>query len=125
MKKAILISFFIFVLLNLAYTQTESNFERANRNLNLVYQKISIAYKEDTLFLRCLKDAQKQWTKFRDAQLKMKFPPYEDLEIGILPMCKDQYLARLTDERIKELELWLDVYEETDICPGSIRIKDE
>lgn len=107
-----------------AHSQTSSGFEKANQDLNGVYKKITEAYQNDTIFLQCLKEAQRQWVKFRDAQVKMKFPPYPDADFGMLAQCKDQYLAHLTEIRIKELEVWLEPVEEGEVCPGSIRAKE-
>lgn len=72
-----------------------------------------------------MKEAQRQWIKFRDAQVKMKYPAYQDADESILPMCRNYYLKELTDNRMQELRLWIDGVEEGDLCSGSIRIKSQ
>ena len=123
MKQLIFFILFAFISLSVQ-SQIASGFEKANQDLNKVYKKIVDEYKNDTIFLQSLKEAQRQWVKFRDAQLKMKFPAYHDVDFGMLAQCKDQYLAKLTEIRIKELEVWLEPVEEGEVCPGSIRMKD-
>jgi len=123
MKRLIFIFLLCFLYISVQ-CQIASGFEKANQDMNKVYKKIVEEYKNDTIFLQSLKEAQKQWVKFRDAQVKMKFPPYPDADFGMLAQCKDQYLSHLTEIRIKELELWLEPVEEGEVCPGSIRMKD-
>lgn len=130
MKQVILLSFFIVLFVNLyGQSQAEMNnqaimeYEKVDKNLNQVYQKLLQDYKNDTIFIKSMKEAQRQWVKFRDAQVKMKYPPYKDVGESVLPMCRNYYLKELTTNRINELKQWLDGVEEGDVCAGSIKIK--
>ena len=103
--------------------KAKSEYEKTDKELNQVYQKILQDYKSDTVFVKSMKEAQRQWVKFRDAQVKMKYPPYKDADESVLPMCRNYYLKELTTNRIKELKQWIDGVEEGDVCSGSIKLK--
>ena len=113
-----------------AQTQGEMNAETAgdsraaDKQLNTIYQQILSDYADDEVFIASLKEAQRCWIAFRDAQLKMKYPDREPGYYGsILPSCQAMYLAELTQERIKALQVWIDGVEEGNVCAGSVRIK--
>ncbi len=130
MKRIILLSVFSVLFVSLfGQTQAELNteakteYKKVDKDLNQVYQKLLQDYKSDTIFIKCLKEAQRQWVKFRDAQVKMKYPPYKDAGESVLPMCCNYYLKELTTNRIKELKKWIDGVEEGDVCSGSVKFK--
>ncbi len=113
-----------------AQTQGEMNaatageFEAADTQLNSIYQQILSDYADDEAFIASLKEAQRCWITFRDAQLKMKYPDREPGYYGsILPLCEAMYLAELTQERIKALQVWIEGVQEGDGCAGTVRIK--
>jgi uncharacterized protein YecT (DUF1311 family) len=104
--------------------QTAAEFHAADKELNSIYQKILEEYVDDEAFIANLKEAQRCWIAFRDAQLKMKYPDREPGYYGsILPSCEAMYLAELTQERIKTLQVWIDGVQEGDVCAGTVRIK--
>jgi uncharacterized protein YecT (DUF1311 family) len=110
--------------LDLNQTAAES-YKKADAELNKVYKQILIQYKTDTLFVNNLKDSQRIWIKFRDAELMMKYPEREQGYYGsIQPVCVANYLEKLTRERIKTLNTWLIGVEEGDVCSGSIHLKE-
>ena len=111
-------------------TQTEmnetayKNYEQADKELNVTYQKILKEYKADTAFIKNLKTAQRIWVQFRDAELKAMYPDREPGYYGtIQPLCKYDYLENFTTERTKKLKMWLDGAGEGDMCSGSIKDK--
>ena len=113
-----------------AQTQGEMNqdaageFKAADKELNAIYQQILEDYADDDVFLANLKEAQRCWIAFRDAQLKMKFPAREPGYYGsILPLCEMMYLTELTQDRIKALQVWIDGVQEGDMCSGTVRVK--
>ena len=113
-----------------AQTQGEMNqdaageFKAADKELNAIYQQILEDYADDETFIANLKEAQRCWITFRDAQLKMKYPDREPGYYGsIQPMCEAMYLTELTQERIKTLNLWIDGVAEGDACAGTVRVK--
>lgn len=130
MKRIVLLSVLSVLFVSLfGQTQAEMNtkakteYENVDKELNQVYQAILQDYKSDTIFIKSMKEAQRQWVKYRDAQIKMKYPPYKDAGESALPMCRNYYLKELTTNRIKELKKWIDGVEEGDVCSGSIKIK--
>lgn len=128
MKITIIIISILFHVLN-GYCQTQqvlndyamSKYQLTDNELNQLYQKVMHEYKSDTIFIKSMKEAQRQWLKFRDSQLRMKYPPYPDNEESSLPMCRYYYLTGLTSNRIIELRQWLDGVTEGDVCSGSIK----
>nr|WP_290834060.1 lysozyme inhibitor LprI family protein [Flavobacterium sp.] len=115
-----------------SFSQTQSeineeaykNYKKADKELNVVYQKILKDYKSDTAFLKNLKAAQKIWINFRDAEMLAKFPDREPGYYGsIQPTCWSNYLQELTEERTKRLKVWLTGIEEGNMCSGSVNIK--
>ena len=103
--------------------KAKAEYQMVDEELNRVYQKILQDCRNDTIFIKSMKEAQRQWIKFRDAQVKMKYPSYPDSDESVLPMCRNYYLKELTTNRIKELNQWIDGVEEGDVCSGSIKIK--
>ena len=100
-----------------------AEFNKADNELNEVYQTILAEYKTDTLFVENLKASQRIWIKFRDAELKMKFPDYSDKIYGsIHPTCRAFYLMELTEKRTESLKVWLNGTEDGDVCNGSVKI---
>lgn len=113
-----------------AQTQGEMNdeaaaeFKDADEQLNSIYQTILSDYADDEVFIASLKEAQRCWIAFRDAQLKMKYPEREPGYYGsIQPVCEANYLAELTQDRIRALQVWIDGVEEGNMCAGTVRIK--
>jgi len=114
-----------------AQTQKEMNqdaaseFKAADNELNSIYQKILEDYADDKTFIASLKEAQRCWIVFRDAQLKMKYPDRDPGFYGsIQPVCEMTYLTELTRDRIKTLNIWIEGVEEGDGCAGTVRVKE-
>lgn len=131
MKKSFaFFSLFLVSMISFSQTQGEmnaaehKNYLKADAELNSVYKMILLENKEDTAFLVNLKASQKIWMKFRDAEMKMKYPKNEEGIYGsVLPMCWSIYLTGLTNNRIETLKEWLEVTEEGDVCAGSVKRK--
>ena len=49
------------------------DFQTADKELNKVYKELRVAKKDDKLFLKNLKTAQKAWLVYRDADLDAQF----------------------------------------------------
>jgi len=132
-KKLIQISTLLFTLLvTCSYGQTQAEmsneayaiYQKADKELNAVYKNMLLKYKSDTEFLKNLKNSQRIWISFRDAELKMKYPEREPGFYGsIHPMCRAIYLEKLTQERTVTLREWLKEVAEGDDCSGSIQTK--
>ena len=99
-------------------------YQQADKALNTTYQKILKEYKEDTAFIRNLKNAQRAWIQFRDAEMKAMYPDRKPGYYGsVQPMCWYNYKARLTEEREAKLKIWLEGIPEGDVCAGSVKTK--
>ena len=99
-------------------TQQEMNkcayddFQVADKELNKVYNELREAKKEDKLFLKNLKKAQKAWITFRDLDLDARFT----CKSGNLALCFGSMYnlsfysskAELTKQRVKTLKELLD-----------------
>ena len=104
---------------------TEADWRAADKKLNSIYQQIIAQNADDEVFLASLKEAQRCWIAFRDAQLKMKYPDREAGYYGsVLPMCEMMYLTELTQDRIKALQVWIDGVQEGDVCAGTVKVKE-
>lgn len=106
--------------------QAGAEFAAADAELNRVYQQIRSRYRGEQQFLNKLRDAQRAWIAFRDAELEAIYPPpasgsMQQAYGSILPMCLAEQKARLTRERTAQLRRWLDGVEEGDPCAGSVR----
>lgn len=131
MKKfLIFISFFLISNFCIGQTQLEINteanteYQKADKELNSTYKKILKEYSTDLGFIKNLKIAQNIWIKFRDAEVNMKYPQREPGYYGsIQPTCWSMYMAELTKKRIKELKIWLTGIPEGDACSGSVKMK--
>lgn len=113
-------------------TQKELNenaskdFQKTDKELNAVYQKILKEYSKDIAFIKNLKNSQRVWIQFRDAEMKTKYPDKERGYYGSMqPMCWNTYMTELTEERIKKLKVWLTGVEEGVLCSGSVKTKNK
>lgn len=103
---------------------SSKDLQKADRELNAVYQQILTEYKADTAFIRCLKISQRLWIQLRDSEMETMFPNREPGYYGsVLPMCMSNYKTTLTLDRIKHLEQWIKGTEEGDVCSGSVKIR--
>lgn len=104
--------------------EAAESYQKADQELNEVYQSILRIYQSDAGFRKSLKASQRIWISFRDAELKMKYPRTEPgYYRSIHPMCVSVYLEKLTRSRLATLKEWLDGVEEGDACGGSVGIK--
>jgi uncharacterized protein YecT (DUF1311 family) len=99
--------------------------KKVEAELTSVYNKILTSYSDDKEFIKNLKESQELWTKFRTTELKVMYPDREPGYYGsVHQMCINDYLAELTNDRIKRLRIWLTGTVEGDVCSGSIKVKD-
>lgn len=94
-------------------------FDKADAELNLVYQQLLKKYAAHKNLIKKLKLAQEAWLKFRDAHIESLYPnPDEDqlrAEGTVYPMCKAMEMTRLTVERTRTLKNMLNP-KEGDVC---------
>ena len=84
MKKLLIFtSFILSISFSFGQTQGEMNqesfkeYQKSEKELNSVYQKILKEYKSDNIFLSNLRKAQRIWIQFRDAEVKAMYPDRE------------------------------------------------
>lgn len=130
MKQYVFLFFGLLCFSALAQTQldindsTEAAFNKADKELNKVYQNILSEYKSDSEFIKNLKASQRIWIKFRDTEVLMKYPERENGYYGsIHSMCVSDYREKLTKDRIKTLKVWLEGVEEGNPCSGTVKTK--
>ena len=103
-----------------AQTQLELNecagagAHNADAELNRIYSAMLHKLSNDTVALESLKESERQWLKYRDAQMKALHPHPED-EGSVHPMCVSSEERDLTTERIKTLQAMLNP-NEGDAC---------
>ena len=103
-----------------AQTQTNMNEEAcqdlrgSDRKLNQLYQQILAKYKGQEIFISRFKDAQRKWLVFRDAHLEAVYPTQNEGTVN--PMCQCIALREVTEDRIKEMKVWLNEGQEGDMC---------
>jgi uncharacterized protein YecT (DUF1311 family) len=99
-----------------------NDYEKADKELNVVYRRILKEYAAQPVFIKKLKVAQRLWVQLRDAEVAARYPERENYGSGVA-MCESTYLEMLTRERIKFLRVWLTGIAEGDVCSGSVKIK--
>ncbi len=126
--------FFLFLLLIVSHSysqdSTKCTYKAADTQLNKIYSKVTQEYKGQALFLKRLKQAQRAWIQFRDAQIEARYPSENDTdkskEYGsVYSECACVELAELTSQRISQLEKWLKGSPEGDVCSGSYKTKEK
>src|SRR5260364_193287 len=74
-------------------TQCAASKARApDRELNQLYLDIRKQYRDDPVFLNALRRAQRAWIRFRETQIKMKYPEAPDAYGSSFSMCRNGYL---------------------------------
>jgi uncharacterized protein YecT (DUF1311 family) len=108
-------------------TQVEMNaaardeYNSAERELNLVYNRVLKEHAGGGGFLPRFRAAQRAWLAYRDAHIRVMFPEADKHSAygSAYPLCRYNALAALTRSRIKELNTWLEPADETDVCSGN------
>lgn len=102
--------------------QAYQEFKKADDELNRVYSQVLKKYKNDKIFISKLQKAELAWIKFRDAEIEAIYPKEDKSFYGsVYPVCVNMDMTEITQQRIKELKLWLKGVQEGDVCSGSRR----
>jgi uncharacterized protein YecT (DUF1311 family) len=126
MKKSIL-SCFLLISAMVSYSQSqyEMNMEtynsylKAEKQMQNVISEIEENYANDREFIKALHTSQKKWIEYRDAYMTMRFP--NDRRYGSAhPMCINNIAKDLVQRRVIQLQSWLFLYTETDMCNGTM-----
>ena len=101
--------------------ESDRAFKKADKELNVVYQKILTKYAKNTEFIKALRESERLWVKFRLAEINMRFPGADKKGYGsVLPMCVNGVAEDITKKRIAELKQWLKPQMDGEVCSGSI-----
>lgn len=115
----------------LAQSQNQMNqdqsleYKKVDAKLGVLYQKIIKEYNGNAEFITALRNSERAWIVFRDAEVKLHYPASNTrLEYGsVYPLCVYSLLIDITKKRIDELNIWLTGMPEGDACNGSIKMK--
>lgn len=129
LKITITVLIILFIGINTCFAQTQTemnntaylNYKKADEQLNSVYSQILKKYKDDKVFIVKLQKAELAWIKFRDAEIEAIYPEEDKLRNygTVYPMCVNKILTKMTQQRLKELKLWLTGIQEGEVCAGS------
>lgn len=99
-----------------------ADLQRADAELNQVYQAVLKRYADDPAFVARLRAAERAWIAFRDAELAARYPAADPRVAygSVYPMCMAQARAELIRARTAQLQRWLDGVHEGEVCAGSI-----
>lgn len=101
--------------------ESDREYKKADKELNVVYQKILTKYAKNTEFIKALRESERLWVKFRLAELNMRFPGANKKDYGsVYPMCVNGVAEEITKKRTAELKKWLKPREDGDVCSGSL-----
>jgi len=103
----------------------DCNMAEVDRRMSLTLDMIKAEYADDSVFLLKLEEAQSAWEAYREAFLLSVYPE-EDVRLKygrVFDACWCLKYVSKTEERIEELQIWLDKVEEGDVCSGSVRFK--
>ena len=131
MKKLLLTILLNHLVLAVTYSQTNINndanqiYKDSDTELNELYKEILKEYSTDTIFIQAFRTSQLNWIKFRDSELKMKYPDRGSSGWygSIHPLCISNYLAELTESRTERLKVRITGIEEGDVCSGTVKNK--
>ena len=105
-RRLFILSLVLSLALSLLSAQNDGRalYTKSDSKLNDVYGKLLQANQSHTTFVKNLRNAQRKWIQFRNAQFALEFPKHVSFEqAGSIPMDQAMCLVRLTDERTKTL----------------------
>ena len=98
------------------------SFKKVDAELNRVYKQILLEYADESFFLNNLKNSQRNWIKFRDSEVLVRFPRKPEYYGSSYAYCVSAYMEELTRTRVLTLRVWLEGAVEGDMCSGTIRL---
>lgn len=97
----------------------KSNADAADKQLNQIYKQALASVKNDKNATEMLRQSERAWIKYRDAEINMYYPPKPDMlvEYGSFhPVCVSGLYEELTKSRIAALQRWLKKPVEGELC---------
>jgi len=126
-----LLLFYLFVIpfLSLGQTQLEINlksgeeWESVDNQMLIVYKTLLDLYSDDKSFIDNLKEDQKKWLELRSSHNELMYPSKkeDDYYGSSHRVCKNNFDAKITKQRIDFLMQWIVGSEEGEICNGTIK----
>ncbi len=106
-------------------TGADADLQKADAELNQVYQQVLKEYADDPLVVTKLRAAQRAWIALRDAELDAAYPHANEPGYygSVFPMCLAGRKAELTRRRTDELRRWLKGVPEGEVCGGALKVK--
>lgn len=104
-----------------AQTQAEMNqaacdeYKKTDTALNKAYQQLMTQKKADKVFVSKLREAQRNWIKFRDAHIESLYPGPRSQYGSVATLCECSAKAELTQQRNDHLKRMLKSTE-GDVC---------
>ena len=114
MKNLIILAFFVSCINAVSFGQTQmemnqqasTNYKRADAKMALIYKKVQKETMSD-IDRKLLLDAQRTWIKYKEAHCKSASATYEGGSIK--PLIYFNCLTEITNERIKQLNIYLGI----------------
>ena len=115
------------------YSQTQSKMNetendkliKSEKRMATVLKQINVLYADSPVFLKKLRISQTCWEKFRDAHLDALYPDLNNNTLqeygSVFPMAYAMEKRNLTEQRIKELMLWINGVPEGTLGAGSVK----
>lgn len=106
-------------------SRVNAELKRADDTLNAVYKQILDMYKNNPTFIDKLTEAELAWIAFRDAELELvhSAPNIQKVYGELAPVAIEYEKVRLTLDRVRQLQEWVDGVPEGTVGTGSRRIK--
>jgi len=93
---------------------------KAEKELNAVYQALLKKEAKNTVFIQKLRNAQRAWVAFRDADLDATYACADESPFvcwgSMLPLCEASYKEKVTRERTERLRRLLNEGRPADDC---------
>ena len=115
------------------YSQTQSKMNetendkliKSEKRMATVLKQINVLYADSPVFLKKLRISQNCWKKFRDAHMDAIYPAADKQALqeygSVFPMAYAMEKRRLTEQRIKELSVWINGVPEGTVGAGSVK----
>ncbi len=119
----VLLALFPIYSLPVEAQEMKNKVQLASEELNCIIQNINSIYADDKKILERLELAQNAWIEYRDLNLNAKYPLDESVYSWTYYYCRNAENLRMINNRIKELQVWIEGVPEGDVCRGKVQRK--
>ena len=114
---------------SLCQTQLQMNlksgdkWESIDNQMTTIYKTILDLYSDDKSFIDNLKEDQQKWMELRSSNNELMYPgeKEDDYYGSSHRICKNNFDAKITKQRIDFLMQWILGSEEGDVCNGTLK----